>query len=69
MPTQQEPEPFTTEDGAVKLYVIGGPHPYLWIGEVGTERCFGTTDTDTLREIRDAMTQALRNGGQHKARG
>lgn len=49
----------TIESGH-EVCVVAGAHPYLWIGD--TEGFYiGSSNTDELRQIRDAITKALRD--------
>lgn len=41
--------------------VVGGPRPYLWLGnEQGV--CIGVVSDRHLRRLRDGITKALRRG-------
>lgn len=42
------------------IEVVGGPHPYLWIGDAEGRVLGVTGSTDELRELRDYITKALR---------
>lgn len=48
----------------VDIVLVGGPHPYLWIGDNGEGgKAIAVTSTPKqLRAIRDAVTKALRGG-------
>lgn len=50
----------------IHLSVIGGAHPYVWVGD---SACYATLDTKHLRRLRDALTRALRDARKDSRRG